>query len=253
VGGMSTVLDRLKRRFGRRGSIRAFSYQGPRPQTAEASSDLADMFWSNTGTIVHKWHHYFPIYERHFGAFRGKPVRMLEVGVYRGGSLALWRRYFGPEAVIFGIDIDPACQQYDGQAGQVRIGSQADAAFVAGVIDEMGGVDIVLDDGSHDSRHIRATLNTVFPRLSEGGVYMVEDTHACYWRKFSGGYRARSSFMEVVKAMIDDLHHWYHGRGQVVGATRDALGGLHVYDSIVVLDKQVARPPQHTKVGQGAP
>jgi hypothetical protein len=230
-------------------SISGFKYEGARTDIATGSGELADLFWQNTGTIVHKWHHYIPIYERYFGPFRGNPVRMLEIGVSKGGSLDMWRKYLGPDAIIFGIDIDPNCARYDGMCAQVRIGSQADPKFLASVIAEMGGVDIVLDDGSHRNPHINASLDVLFPLLSDGGIYLVEDTHACYWPNFSGGYRLRSSFMERTKAMLDDLHHWYHGRGATDVATRGNLAALHVYDSVVVLEKRAERTPQHSVFG----
>ncbi|WP_432676134.1 class I SAM-dependent methyltransferase [Nioella aestuarii] len=214
------------------------------------SGDLERFFWSNDGPIVHKWLHYFPIYERYFGAFKGKPVRFLEIGVSKGGSLDMWRSYFGPEAVIFGIDIDPNCAEFDGRSGAVRIGSQDDPEFLAKVVEEMGGLDLVLDDGSHHSRHIRKSLDTLFPLLSDGGVYMIEDLHAAYWPSFGGGYRRPSSFMEVVKVMIDDMHHWYHSRGEKVQATAGGLSGLHVHDSITVLEKQALSRPAHAQRGR---
>ena len=48
----------------------------------------------------------------------------------------MWRKYFGEDAIIYGIDIDPECAQLDGIAGQVRIGSQADTAFLESVVAE---------------------------------------------------------------------------------------------------------------------
>jgi len=51
---------------------------------------------------------------------------MLEIGVSFGGSLEMWREYFGPEATIFGIDIDPECANRFARPNQVRIGSQDD-------------------------------------------------------------------------------------------------------------------------------
>lgn len=131
--------------------------------------DLLDIWASNSGAAVHKWHHYIPLYDRYFSAWRGTAVRFLEIGVNRGGSLQMWRRYFGEAASIFGIDINPKCAQYDGLAGQVRIGSQADGAFLESVVDEMGGIDIVLDDGSHQMAHVRETLVRLFPMLENGG------------------------------------------------------------------------------------
>lgn len=67
--------------------------------------DLLDLFISNRGAAVHKWHHYIPIYDRYFSLFRGKQIRFLEIGVSDGGSLQLWRKYFGDQAIIYGIDI----------------------------------------------------------------------------------------------------------------------------------------------------
>lgn len=229
--------------------MRQFAYQGERPAGVDEGSPVADLFWAHSGSVVHKWHHYFRIYDRHFGPFRGRPFRMLEIGVSKGGSLAMWRKYFGPEATIFGIDIDPKCAAFDGEHASVRIGSQDDPDFLRKVVEEMGGVDVVLDDGSHDSVHIRKSFETLYPLLADGGVYFVEDLHAAYWPKFSGGYESPLSFMNDVKTMIDDMHHWYHSRGQHIEAAANRLAGLHIYDSIVVLDKAEISPPRHTKRG----
>lgn len=60
------------------------------------------------------------------------------IGVGKGGSLRMWRRYFGDEAVIFGIDVEPDRAQLGGGDGEVRIGSQADPSFLRSVVGEMG-------------------------------------------------------------------------------------------------------------------
>lgn len=227
--------------------IGSFAFTGAPPEGPK--SDLERLFWQNEGPVVHKWLHYLPIYERYFAQFRGRPIRFLEIGVFKGGSLRMWRDYLGPEAVICGIDIDPGCAAFDGQAGMVRIGSQDDPDFLRSVVDDMGGVDVVLDDGSHDSRHIRASLDALYPRLAEGGVYMIEDLHCAYWPEWSGGYDAPESFMNDVKRMVDDIHHWYHEHGEAVRATAGHLAGLHVHDSIVVLEKRSSDRPAHHMVG----
>ncbi len=232
------------------GDIASFAYAGAPPENLSELSDLEQLFWSKNGPMVHKWHHYFEIYDRYFSRFRGSGVRMLEIGVSKGGSLDLWRQYLGPDAVIYGIDIDPDCARYDGISGQVRIGSQADPDFLASVVDEMGGVDLILDDGSHDSRHIRASLTALFPRLSENGVYMIEDLHAAYWPSYSGGYGSSIGFMADVKQIIDDMHHWYHDQGQRHVATRDHVAGLHIHDSIVVIEKRRVTRPTHSQQGE---
>ncbi|MFN4153720.1 MAG: class I SAM-dependent methyltransferase [Paracoccaceae bacterium] len=247
---MASFLTRWKARYRGKGGIVPFDHPGERPVLARAATPMEDIFWSNTGPVVHKWHHYLPIYDRYFGPWRDRPLRMLEIGVSKGGSLSMWRKYFGPEAVIFGIDIDPTCARFDGISAQVRIGSQADAGFLRSVVEEMGGVDIVLDDGSHWSEHMKASLDVLYPLLSDGGVYMIEDTHACYWRDYGGGHGHPASFLETVKDMVDDLHHWYHPLGQTVTATAGHLSGLHLHDSIVVLEKAQVSAPRHSHRGQ---
>lgn len=247
---MNALLSELTARYFGSSRLRRFAYDGERPATDRPVTVIEDMFWTHDGPIIDKWHHYLPLYEKYLTPWRGRPVRMLEIGVSRGGSLKLWRDFLGPEAVIFGIDIDPDCARLNGEAGQVRIGSQASPAFLRKVVAEMGGVDIVLDDGSHVSAHMKASLDALFPLLSEGGLYIVEDIHACYWTSFGGGYRRSGSFIETAKTMIDDLHHWYHSQGERIGATAGHLGAMHVYDSMIVLEKTAVAPPRRSKRGR---
>lgn len=218
-------------------------------------------FFGHKGRIVHKWHHYLPLYDRYFAPYRKgietsgaqsrrRPLRMLEIGVSFGGSLELWRRYFGPEAVLFGIDINPACAAFDGEGGNViRIGSQADPAFLKRVVAEMGGVDVVLDDGSHQAAHQKASFETLFPLLETGGLYVVEDLHTAYWRDFGGGYASDQSFVATLKQLIDDMHHWYHKGGEQISAAAGFVGALHLHDSIAFIEKTRVAPPAHSRRG----
>ena len=90
---------------------------------------LFDIFSADTN--VHKWHHYFDIYTKHFGHYRDRPIKMLEIGVFRGGSLRMWKDYFHPDSTIVGIDIDKTCKDHEiaDRNVFVRIGSQADPGF----------------------------------------------------------------------------------------------------------------------------
>lgn len=211
--------------------------------------DLLNIFLNDQRDfLVHKWHHYIPIYDRYFRHFRGRQVRFLEIGVSKGGSLEMWRQYLGSDAIIFGVDIDPECSKYDGRFAQVRVGSQTDLNFLSKVVEEMGGIDVVLDDGSHNMSDILFSLRALFPRLNQEGVYLIEDLHTAYWRKNGGGYRSEKNFFNVVRDLIDDMHHWYHEkkmREQLIG---ECCSGLHVHDSIVVLEKGGVYRPVHSQV-----
>ena len=169
----------------------------------EHDCKLAEIAYSGECRRVHKWTHYFKIYERHLGKFRGTAFKMLEIGVNGAGSLDMWRRYFGPGATIFGIDINPDCAMLDAPETPVRIGSQADADFLKRVVEEMGGLDVVLDDGSHRAKHQRASFYALFPLLSEGGLYIIEDAHTSYWLRFGGGKPASRQLQWIPAIAID--------------------------------------------------
>lgn len=210
--------------------------------------DLLEIYAGGAEQLVHKWHHYLPLYDRYFRDWRGKEVRFLEVGVSKGGSLSMWRRYFGAKAIIFGIDINEDCREYDGIHGQVRIGSQDDPAFLEAVIAEMGGVDIVLDDGSHMMPHVRKTLEILFQKLSRGGTYMIEDLHTAYWPGFGGGLGEEANFFNYVRELMDDMHGWYHDGKARHPMISNACTGVHLHDSICVLEKGQVYQPVHSKV-----
>ena len=215
---------------------------------AKAQGELAHLFFAHDGRTVHKWTHYFSHYERHFGRYRGDGIKMLEIGVFLGGSLELWRKYFGPKAIIYGIDVNPACADRVSLPNQVRIGSQDDPEFLRSVFAEMGGLDIVLDDGSHVGRHQSASFDTLFPLLRDGGLYAIEDLHTSYWPGPSGvegGYRRSGTGIELIKTLIDDMHARFHRKG----ARRAAeIAGIHIYDSIVFIEKGQPVADGHIRV-----
>src|SRR5437667_8916667 len=115
--------------------------------------------------LIHKWKHYFPIYERHFKDFIYKPVTFIEIGCGLGGSLQVWKRYFGPHARIIGIDVNPDCKKFEEDQVEVYIGQQQDLGFLEKVIKEVGTPDIVLDYGSHIMSHVISTFQFLYPRM----------------------------------------------------------------------------------------
>ena len=212
----------------------------PSEMAAIATNDFERLFYAHTGRQSYKWHHYLDVYDRHLTRFRNTSVRILEIGVQHGGSLQIWHKYFGPDSVVFGIDIDENCRSMSDADAQVRIGSQANPAFLRSVVEEMGGLDVVVDDGSHVAEHQRISFDALFPLLSERGVYICEDICTAYWNVYhNGGYRRPGTFIELVKQMIDDLHGWYHEEPQVVVPNAStSIHAICVYDSIVAIEKR---------------
>ena len=135
---------------------------------------LLDMFRSHTGRQIDKWEHYFPIYEFHFQKYRGQSPRVLEIGIDHGGSLQLWKRYFGRSAEIIGVDIDSSTLFREDQITTY--------AYKNGQVDpeiaNLGPFDIIIDDGSHKVEDQSATFANLWPRCQ--GVYLIEDCHGAY-------------------------------------------------------------------------
>jgi hypothetical protein len=146
--------------------------------------------------------------------------------------------------------MNPACAAVDDPDLEVRIGSQDDRRFLERVVGEMGGVDIVLDDGSHLAKHQRKSFEVLFPLVSEGGLYAVEDLCTSYWPDYGGGYRRPGTFIEAAKDIIDDMHSWYHGRSiRMLADAESWVSRVSVYNGIVFFHKAPLRRPMVLKVG----
>ena len=196
------------------------------------------------GSPLDKWVHYFPIYERHLARFRGRAVRVLEIGVYRGGGLELLRHYLGEAAELVGIDIDEGSAIAAGGRYPVEIGDQQDPEFLRRVAESHGPFDVVIDDGGHWMRQQIVAVETLFPLLNDGGVYLVEDCHTSYWSEYQEPGEDGLTFMEWVKGRLDDLNAYHFSPEEHLEAPwQTGLGGIHVYDSVVVLDRERRWPP----------
>jgi hypothetical protein len=177
--------------------------------TAEIGANELFKLWA-TIPGGHKWTHYFSVYEAVFGPIHTRPLRILEIGVFHGASLKLWRKYFThPQTLIVGIDIEPSCAAYDAPDSgiHVRIGSQADPAFLGRVVVEFGPFDLIIDDGSHHSSHIITSFNHLYVEgLKDSGIYFVEDLHANYWLPWRD---SAMSFLDVCKELIEYMNAHY--------------------------------------------
>lgn len=203
--------------------------------------DLLSIF-KQEPTSIHKWMHYFPIYERYFSHRRNSPIVFLEIGVQKGGSLKMWKQYFHPQSRVVGIDIDPDCQQHDTAETPVRIGSQADTELLQRVIDEFGVPDIVLDDGSHNAQDQRATFEFLYPKMADNSCYLVEDTHTSYYPWHGGGLNEPNSWHNYAKRLIDEMHSEY--TNGLVPATHvsTSTAAISFYANLVAIEKQPWTP-----------
>ncbi|CAH1789175.1 unnamed protein product [Owenia fusiformis] len=202
---------------------------------------------------VFKWNHYFDIYHRHFARFRNKEMTMLEIGVRNGGSLKMWRDYFGPGAQIYGMDIIAKSKRFENELEGVKIiiGDQGNPRFWTEALKTLPKFDIVIDDGGHTMNQLKVTFDHLYDHVKlDGGIYLAEDLHTAYWPNYGGGFKRPETFIEYTKGLIDQLNA-DHSRDKnlvVTNFTRSTQS-IQVYDSIVVFEKS-PHPKYHTILSQ---
>ncbi|HEX7777738.1 MAG TPA: class I SAM-dependent methyltransferase [Vicinamibacterales bacterium] len=199
------------------------------------------------GRGIWKFIHYFDIYTRHLAKFVGTDVRVMEIGVYSGGSLGMWREYFGPKCHVYGVDVQEACKAYEDENTTILIGDQADRQFWQTVKSRSPEIDVLIDDGGHLPEQQVVTLEEMLPQLRPGGVFICEDVHGI-----------RNAFTAYTAGLVDHLNEYVStGRPREFEATgfQQSVYSMHYYPYVVVIEK-AERPvsrfacPKHGTVWQ---
>jgi hypothetical protein len=197
----------------------------------------------NTGKGIWKWTHYFDVYHRHLQKFIGRDVHVLEVGVYSGGSLEMWREYFGAKCQLYGLDIREECRALQDESTRMFIGDQADRKFWARFRQEVPKLDILIDDGGHQTEQQIVTLEEMLPHLRPGGVYVCEDVHGEF-NKFGAYVRGLASNLDMY------AERWapgpYKDLLSKAAPFQADVHSIHSYPYITVIEKRASPIDQFT-------
>lgn len=228
----------------------ASSENGPR-------NTLYEFFLRGKHKPIYKWHHYFSIYEAHFRRLKEHSVTLLEIGVYRGGSLQMWKSYFATGSQFFGVDIDPECRKHAEPRITILTGDSGNKDFLREVLAHTGPLDIVVDDGGHTASQQITAFEVLYRHVRDDGIYLVEDTHTSLWSNFVDT-ADRRTFLDVAHTKTLELHAWTGNQanfnrlgleprerpGEVdVPEFCRATSSIHFYDSIVVFEKSRRTEP----------
>lgn len=130
----------------------------------------------------------------------GGAARVCELGVWHGGSLATWKDLF-PKGTICGVDTDP--QAYWPE-GTIRIvAGQDDPALPGMLIRHEDAWDLIVDDASHDSYLTARSFNLLWPLVSPGGFYVIEDWFVGY-PEYHGMCKS-PGMLDLAKSLLDRL------------------------------------------------
>ena len=115
----------------------------------------------------------------------------------------MWRNYFGKEARIIGIDLNPEAKKWELHGFEIFIGNQGDEKFWKNTLPYIGRIDLFLDDGGHTYKQQVVTVESVLDSISDGGVIVIEDVQTSYLKGF--GPR-KYSFVNYTKSLIDRIN-----------------------------------------------
>ncbi|WP_253283610.1 class I SAM-dependent methyltransferase [Ruegeria atlantica] len=174
---------------------------------------------------------YFDVYDKLFSPYVGKPITFVEIGVLSGGSLFMWREFFGPQARIIGVELNPGAKRWEQEGFEIFIGSQSDPAFLEKLANEIGEIDIVLDDGGHTYEQQIITTECLLPHIRDGGMLVVEDTHTSYMEGFGPKHR---SFVKYAMSMVDRVNRRFSKL--LSDAAEKRVWGIRFYESFVIFD-----------------
>tara|TARA_B100000029_G_C17294301_1_gene858204 strand:+ start:132 stop:815 length:684 start_codon:yes stop_codon:yes gene_type:complete len=150
---------------------------------------------------------FIELYEKYFSRFQKSEINILEIGVDEGHSLRIWREFF-PKAKICGIDILE--KKFTIENVEILKGDQSDFNFLGSLINKYKNFDIIIDDGSHQSKHIIKSFNFLFPYLNTNGIYVIEDLQTSYIPRFGGSrinLKKKLSSMNFLKSLTDSINY----------------------------------------------
>ena len=124
------------------------------------------------------FHNYCRQYDNLIRDYRDKPLSFLELGVFTGESVKIWRDVFPNATKIVAVDINPECKKYENPEKSIfiEIGDATDPSFISYINNKYGAFDIILDDASHTNKDVIFSFEQLFPLINDNGLYIIEDT-----------------------------------------------------------------------------
>ncbi len=196
------------------------------------------------------FHDYMEVYSHYFYKIKDKPIKFLEIGICRGGSVELWEKYFTNAELHF-IDLSLDLLSYSAKRANYHLLDQSNVEQLTHFINKTGGqFDIILDDGGHTMIQQLTSFKTLFPHLMKGGLYIIEDLHTSYWPVFGGGKGHPNTTVEFLKSLVDDVNFIGDKMGRAsrrqdlstiqneLNIYRDQILGIHFYTSVCIIIKK---------------
>ncbi len=195
------------------------------------------------------YHNYTEVYARYFSGLKEKPIKFLEIGIYKGASVKLWEEYFKNAELHF-IDITLQNIQYFSDRSNYHLCNQESPEDLQKFIAKTGGdFDVIIDDGGHMMNQQITSFKVLFPHLKSGGLYIIEDLHTSYWTGW-GGERTGLNTVTFLKGLIDEVNFIGARTTKAshlaidpsilreLNIYREKIYSIHFYDSLAIIIKR---------------
>ena len=195
-----------------------------------------------------KWSNYFEIYEKLFKKFINKKITFVEIGVGNGGSLLMWKKFFGNKARIIGIELNPDAKKLEKFGFEIFIGDQADPLFWKKFYQKVGKIDILLDDGGHKNIQQITSFMESYNHINPKGIIVIEDTHTSYMKKKGFKNPSSYSFINFCNFIIENLHRRNPSLNKKLNTLSEKIDSIFFYDSIVSINFAQIKKQKKTKL-----
>ena len=205
------------------------------------SSETFKLF-KESSIFSHKWESYFNVYDKIFSIYKNKKITFVEIGVSAGGSLLMWRKFFGDKARIIGIDLNPKAKKLEDEGFEIYIGNQSDENFWKNFYKVVGKIDILLDDGGHKNIQQINSVHNSIDHINDGGIIVVEDTHTSFLKEFKNpSYFSFLNYCYRINKLIHErCEHIYNTKNKFINEIDNKYAkkvySLSFFESIAVIN-----------------
>lgn len=202
------------------------------------------------------FHNYTKVYASYFDPIRDLDLKFLEIGICRGESVKLWEKYFVNSELHF-IDINPDTVVYHSSRSFYHYIDQSNFSALQKFAQNLGYTfDIIIDDGGHTMEQQIVSFLALFPFVSSGGFYIIEDLHTSYWKAYGGfgqvgqPVAGPGTCTEFLKKLVDDLNYTAGVTTcadfekipptlkKDLNAFQASIDSMHFYQSICIIRKK---------------
>ena len=164
-------------------------------------------------------HSYANFYGPILNSRRHTVANVLEIGVWRGGSLSGWANYFD-NANVYGFDTINMFDINKHDGVDLTLPDNAtficDDAYNAEVLQKHFGqikFDVIIDDGPHSRDSQLFTLNYFHDKMRKNGVIFIEDVGS--WNDYNieceyiyDNFQGDKNYLSVIDRIRNPHHEW---------------------------------------------